>query len=160
MSNRKLPDLNEQSSPLALWRSAPAETLTSRDANRVRRALRAFQIFGEPTWNDAIRGDAAAAVGIAIRIAVKSPCIEPIVDLVMGPVLTAAFEGDAAARTFISHMLLKRAATDAAAQSLATSWIEVNRAVDRSGGATRAEPHMRRPRNRQVMSSVASRCRR
>jgi len=79
---------------------------------------------------------------------------------VMSPVLAAAIEGDAAARAFISHMLLKCAGADPAAQSLAKSWTEANRAAARSSRLTKPEPHMRRPRNRRVMSCAASHGRR
>jgi hypothetical protein len=129
--------------------------LGSREANRVRRALRGLCIYGDPAWNDAVRGDAAAAIGIAIRVAVRQPAIEPIVDLAMAPVLAAAIDGDAAARLFISHMLAKRADVDKSAKLLAASWLEANRVAAlaaRTARSTKAKPCMRPPRSRRVMS--------
>ena len=152
MSKHEFIDAPVEAEPLIWWRQFSAEELGSRDAAQIRRALRRVSIFGEPGWPDAIRGVAAEAIGVAIRVAVKQPCVEPLVDVAMSAVVTAAIDGDAAAREFLAHMLMKRAASDAAAGALAKSWIAANRAAERERRLVEARPHMRRPRNRQTAS--------
>jgi hypothetical protein len=49
-------------------------------------------------------------------------------------------------------MLMKHAATDAAAAALARSWIAANCAAERERRLAEARPQMRRPRNHRVAS--------
>jgi hypothetical protein len=53
--------------PRALWRRRKPEALSLQDVSRLRRALLATTLPSEPDWNRAILGDAAVAVGIAVR---------------------------------------------------------------------------------------------
>lgn len=139
-------------SPLSWWRSAPAHSLSVREANRVRRELRRVALYGEPAWKDAVHGDAAAAIGVAIRIAVRQPCMDALLDMAMSPVLVAAIEGDAAARLFMSHILTKRVPVDEGAKVLAASWLEANRVAAQTAKSAKSAPLMRPPRRRRVMS--------
>jgi hypothetical protein len=132
MSKHEFIEAPAKTEPLGWWRHFSAEELGPRDAAQIRRALRRVSIFGEPGWPDAIRGAAAEAIGVAIRVAVKQFCAEPVVDVAMSAVAAAAIDGDAAAREFVAHMLMKRAAFDAAAATLAKSWIAANRAAARA----------------------------
>jgi len=156
MSNRMLNDGSAHPTPLVWWRSLPADELEVGDVGRLRRAMRGLQIFGEPGWNAAVSGDAAEAVGVAIRIAVTKPCIEPVVDLVMSAVLGAAIEGDHGARHFLAHMLRKRVAADPLAESIALSWIAANRAAAQTRRTSKPHVRMRPPRRRRIASCGGS----
>ena len=138
--------------PLGWWRQLSAEELGPRDAAQIRRALRRVAIYGEPGWPDAVRGVASEAIGVAIRVAFKQPCVDEVVDIAMSAVAAAAIDGDPAAQEFAAHMLMKRAAFDAAAATLARSWTAANRAAERERRIIEARPQMRRPRNRCVAS--------
>ena len=147
------------SRPLSCWRKCSAGDLQVQDAHLVQRALYGIQIIGEPNWKRAVRGEAAAAIGIAIRMALKSSPGDLIVDLVMSPVFVAAVNGDAAARTFLSHMLRKRVAADPIARELAASWIEANRAAPKAQSRPTPESSMR-ARSRKAVSCAPSQGRR
>ncbi len=116
-----------------------------RDVAQLRRAMRDLQIIGEPGWSAAVSGDAAEAIGIAIRMAFKTPCAEPVIDLVMSAVLGAAIEGDDGARHFVTHMLRKRDAVDPLAERLAASWIAANGSPAQARRASRPRARMRPP---------------
>jgi hypothetical protein len=152
MSKHEFIEAPAEAEPLIWWRETSADDLGPRDAAKIRRALKRVSIFGEPGWPDAVRGVAAEAIGVAVRVAVKQPCGEEVVDIVMSAVVAAAIDGDPAAREFMAHMLMKRAAYDAAAVTLAKSWIAANRAAERERRLAETRPQMRRPRNRQVSS--------
>jgi len=112
----------ESVSPLALWRKVPADEIGIADLGGLHAALRRIDLAGESAWRLARVGDAGAAIGVAIRVAIKRRAAPEIVDLVMTAVLAAAIEGSAAARAFLAHMLEKRGAP-----VLAASWVEANR---------------------------------
>lgn len=152
MSNRILNDGSAHPTPLVWWRSLPADELGVGDVGRLRRAMRDLQIFGEPGWNAAVSGDAAEAIGVAIRVAVTKPCIEPLIDLVMSAVLGAAIEEDHGARHFLAHMLRKRGTVDPLAESVATSWIAASRAAAQARRASKPHVRMRLPRRRRIPS--------
>jgi hypothetical protein len=156
MSNRMLNDGSTHPTPLAWWRSLAADELEVGDVSRLRRALRGLQIFSEPRWNAAVTGDAAEAMGVAIRVAVTKPCIEPVVDLVMSAVLGAAIEEDYGARLFLAHMLRKRVAADPLAESIALSWISASRATAQARRASKPHVRMRPPRRRRIASCGGS----
>ena len=111
-------------SPLALWRSIPASALAAEDLTKLRAQMQRIDLVGESSWRMAKMGDAGAALGVAIRVAIKKRSSPQVIDLAMSAVLAAAIEGSYAARDFLVHMLNKRNAN-----SLAASWVEVNRAA-------------------------------
>jgi hypothetical protein len=150
MPNRTLNDDSASPIPLAWWRGLPAHELEPRDVAGLRRAMRGIQVLGERGWNAAFHGDAAEAIGIAIRVAIKKPCTEPIIDLVMSAVLGAAIEGDMGAQHFLAHMLRKRGAMEPFAESLAATWIAASRAVAQMRRVSKPHVRMRPPRSRRV----------
>jgi hypothetical protein len=156
MSNRMLNDGSTHPTPLVWWRSLPADELEVGDVGRLRRAMRGLQIFGEPGWNAAVSGDAAEAIGVAIRIAVTKPCIEPVIDLVMSAVLGAAIEGNGAARHFLTYMVRRRVAADPLAESIALSWIAASRAAAQARRVSKPHVRMRPPRRHRIASCGGS----
>ncbi len=109
-------------SPLALWRSVPADGLVAEDLSMLRAHMRCVDLVGEFAWRLAKMGDAGAALGVAIRVAIKKRSSPQVIDLAMSAVLATAIEGSYAARDFLAHMLKKRSDN-----SLAASWVEANR---------------------------------
>ena len=124
--NRKFDEGPIETEPLLRWRHLPADALGSCEAAEIRRALRGVSILRERGWPDAIRGVAAEAIGVAIRVAVKRRSVAPIEDVVMSAVAAAAIGGDAAARAFMVHIFAKRSAFQPAAPRLAKSWTAAN----------------------------------
>ena len=112
-------------------------------------AIQDTEIVGEPEWKAAVNGDAAAAIGVAIRLAVKSQASKPVVDLAMTGVLAAAIQGDCTAQHFLSHMLNKRGAAEFAA-----SWIEASRFEVRDLKVFPPSLRMRPPRSRWTFLPV------
>jgi hypothetical protein len=152
MSKHANVEESTEAEPFSWWRRFSAEDLGPREAAQIRRALKRVSIFGEAGWRDAIHGVASEAIGVAIRVAVKRPCVESVVDAVMSTVAAAAIDGDPAARDFVAHMLMKRAQFDAGAATLAHSWIAANRAAARERHLVEPQPQMRSPRNRRIAS--------
>ena len=109
-------------SPLALWRSIPANVLAAEDLGKLRAQMQRIDLVGESAWRLAKMGDAGAALGVAIRTAIKKRSSPQVVDLAMSAVLVTAIEGSYAARDFLAHMLKMRGAF-----SLAASWTQANR---------------------------------
>lgn len=152
MSKHAYVEVSAEAETFSWWRQFPAEKLGPREAVQIRRGLKRVSIFGEAGWLDAVRGVASEAIGVAFRVAVKQPCIEPVLDAVMSAVAAAAIDGDHAARDFLAHMLMKRAAFEAGAATLAHSWIAANRTAARERRLFEPKPHMRSPRNRRIAS--------
>jgi hypothetical protein len=125
MNTCKQVQLSPTSSPLSWWRSLPADEFGVLDLIRLHAAIRGAEIVGEPEWKTAVNGDAATAIGVAIRLAVKGHASKPVVDLAMTGVLAAAIADDFAAQHFLAHMLKKRGATELAASWIAASHIAV-----------------------------------
>jgi hypothetical protein len=150
MSNCTLNYDSANSTPLAWWRCRHAHELAPRDVGGLRRAMRGIHIFDEPGWNAAFHGDAAQAIGIAIRVAIKQPCTEPVIDLLMSAVLCTAIEGDEASQHFLAHMLRRRGAMEPPAQSLAASWIAASLTAAQARRAAKPHVRMRSPRSRHA----------
>jgi hypothetical protein len=114
--------------PLQWWRRLPADAFTSARLDVLRRAIRGIHIMGEPTWRDAAQDDAAAAVGVALRIVKRAATPTPVVDLVMSAVLLATLAGDPAAAMVLTTMI-KRKAAKAQIKGLLASWAARTRSV-------------------------------
>ena len=109
-------------SPTALWRSVPANALAAEDLCKLHAQMQRVDLVGEAAWRLAKMGDTGAALGVAIRVAIKKRSSPQVVDLAMSAVLATAIAGNCAARDFLAHMLKKRNAN-----SLADSWVQANR---------------------------------
>ncbi len=108
--------------PLHWWRRLQANALTDVHRAILRKAVSGIGMIGEPRWTDAAIGDAAAAIGVALR-AVKSSCTpRPQLDLVMSALLRCAIAGDAAAINALTHVLGLTATDDPSCALIAASW--------------------------------------
>ena len=120
------------------WRQLPADAFTKAHVDVVRSAISGISIIGEPRWANAVRGNPAAAIGIALRTANRRATPGPVVDLVMSAVLLAAMAGDPAAVLVLIKMI-NREGAEANKSRLAASWLGGNRNTGRpSIAATRS----------------------
>ena len=117
--------------PLQWWRHLPAEAFTADHLGVLRRAVAGIGMVGEPRWADAVRGHAAAAVGVARRVMQERRPLVPIVDLTMSTVLIAAVTaGDPDAITVLVTMIARMGGT-AEKDALTRSWLNRKRKPQR-----------------------------
>jgi hypothetical protein len=91
--------------PLHWWRHLPADAYTGTHRDILHKAISGITIMNEPGWPDAVRGDPAAAIGVALRTAKRHSTPSPTVDLVMSAVLLAALAGDPVAALVLTKMI-------------------------------------------------------
>jgi hypothetical protein len=90
--------------PIVLWRTLRADQFAERDVQSIDAALHKVELLRQPFWRDAVAGDAAAA----IRVAVSFLPIDEItlqIDVAMTALLRLAILNDAAAAAAISVVL-------------------------------------------------------
>jgi hypothetical protein len=117
--------------PLQWWRHLPAEAFTADHLGVLRRAVAGIGMVGEPRWADAVRGHAAAAVGVARRVMQERRPLVPIVDLTMSTVLIAAVTaGDPDAIAVLVTMIARMGGT-AEKDALTRSWLNRQRKPQR-----------------------------
>jgi hypothetical protein len=92
---------------ISLWRERKPQALSLQDVSRLREALLDTNIPSERDWNRAVSGDAAVAIGIAVRQLTIRKITDPEVDLALSAVLACAIEGDSTAPVVISWALLR-----------------------------------------------------
>jgi hypothetical protein len=130
---------------LQFWRTVPADGF---DAAR-RAAVTDCMHRTSSTikvWRDAIGGDAASAIGLALRME-AAPRITPRTDFTMTVLLACALRGSAGAALVLSHLIRRMPIEGSAKNRLATSWLVRNleahlRGLERPKGVTRSR---RRP---------------
>lgn len=117
--------------PLHWWRRLSADVFTGAHAHVIRRAVSGFAILNEPLWRKAAKGDPAAAIGIALRVARRRGTTAPVFDLVMSAVLLAALSGDPAAALTLATMIKSKGDKTEMAAIIAT-WLGTARNAGRS----------------------------
>jgi hypothetical protein len=104
---------------LAYWRTRPAASFDSKARANIDEWLRSLSSTS-PQWHAAIAGDAACAIGMALRLwPLRTIC--PLVDMVMTILLAAAFD-NAAAANVLSVALRKTPITPRKRMMLSRSW--------------------------------------
>jgi hypothetical protein len=94
-------------------------------AKLLREQIAVVAILGEPAWGAAVDGDAAAAIGLALRL--NPNTTSPVIyDLIMTALLACAAEDDAAAGHAMSHVLRHCPGAGRAEARVATSWLVRN----------------------------------
>jgi hypothetical protein len=109
--------------PLSWWRTRRADEFKEADVFIARHFLTRSAIIGEPHWFLGAVGDAAVAIGVALRT--QRQCGETLVslDLAMTAVLCVALEGDAAATLLLSATLKRRSGIDPLCRALSDTWL-------------------------------------
>jgi hypothetical protein len=119
--------------PHQLWRTIPA------DAFDEHRRLQVLGHVGEymttiKEWKEALAGDAACAVRIALRMQIPGERISYPVDARMTLLLHCALNGSAAAALILAHLLRRMPLASEHKNRLATSWLVRNfRALPAAG---------------------------
>jgi hypothetical protein len=109
---------------LQLWRTVPAHGFdAARHAAVMDCMCRTSSTI--KVWRDAIGGDAASAIGLALRME-AAPRITPRTDLTMTVLLACALRGSAGAALVLSHLIRRMPIEGAAKGRLATSWLVRN----------------------------------
>lgn len=108
---------------LSWWRSHSADAFSKGDAERIRVSLRACPMGADPRWEQAVEGNVAAAVGIAIRVVWRCESLGISSDAALSALLACALDGDATAVFLLSAALDRRAKAYPECVSLADSWL-------------------------------------
>lgn len=111
------------SGALAYWREYPAEQLDDGLKHDVRACVGRISST-IPEWRAAIRGNAAAAVKLALDIRMPAE-VTASLDLVMTVLLAAALE-DAGAASVMAHVLRRAPLDPVDRTGLSTSWLVHN----------------------------------
>jgi hypothetical protein len=109
--------------PLSWWRTRPADQFKKTDVHIARHFLMGSAIIGEPHWFLGAAGDAAIAVGVALRAQRRKGNTLVTVDLAMTAVLLTALEGNVTAALLMSAMLKRRSDVDRRCTMLSDSWL-------------------------------------
>jgi hypothetical protein len=106
------------------WRTLAETDFDEARKAEVRAALRGTAPLNTEQWRAAARGDAPAAIGLALGI-LGDDARRHQLDVAMTAVLGCALAGDPAARIILSHAL-RTVSHDANNVRLATSWLVAN----------------------------------
>jgi hypothetical protein len=109
--------------PFSWWRTRPADQFKKTDVNIARHFLMRSAIIGEPHWFLGAAGDAAIAVGVALRAQKRKGNALVTVDLAMTAALLTALEGNVTAALLMSAMLKRRSDIDRRCTMLSDSWL-------------------------------------
>jgi hypothetical protein len=114
--------------PLSWWRVRPAHAFKDIDVVIARHFLRKSAIIGEPYWFLGAAGDAAVALGVALRIQRQERQNLVSLDLAMTAVLCVALEGHTPAALLLSSSLQRRAGIEPLCEALSDTWLNVKAA--------------------------------
>ncbi len=109
--------------PTHWWRTRSPYDFSMRDVGAIRRTLLRTDLVNECDWFRAVGGDAAAAIGIAIKGLKSHGMRNPVTDAVVSAVLCCAVEGDAAAKVVMISALRRRAKIDPICYGLRLRWL-------------------------------------
>jgi hypothetical protein len=116
--------------PLCWWRKRPAHQFKKTDIYIARRILMRSAIIGEPHWFFGAAGDAAVAIGVALRTQRSVGNTLVSLDLAMTAVLCVALEGNLTAALMMSAALKRRTDIDSICGALADSWLAYKPSAD------------------------------
>ncbi|MGA2568427.1 MAG: hypothetical protein ABSF41_16555 [Pseudolabrys sp.] len=108
--------------PLRWWRRLPAPAFTGVHVAVIRRAIAGITTVDEPYWPDAVKGDPAAAVGVALRAIKRRRIPSPGFDLVMSALLRCAIEGSNNSALVLEYAPGRMTAKDPTCAAVAASW--------------------------------------
>jgi hypothetical protein len=119
---RAWPFSPEDASPLTWWRTVPSDLLRDAEALLVRTTLDKIDVLGgDPTFTAALRGDAAAAIPVALSLLPIGETT-PRVDLAMTAVLRCALGGNAEAALVPAHVVGRAELGHPFATEISASW--------------------------------------
>jgi hypothetical protein len=113
--------------PFAWWRTLRADRFSVGYVHIARRLLAKSAIIGEPHWFLAAAGDAAVAIGVAVRVQKRAGNTAVLLDLAMTAVACVALEGNQTAALLLSSTLKRRREIDARCAALSDTWLAYRR---------------------------------
>jgi hypothetical protein len=96
---------------------------SKRDVRAIRETLLRTDLVEDANWFRAVGGDAAQAIGIALKALKINGMRSPLSDAVMSAVLCCAVEGDPAAKVAMLSALWRRAKIDPICRGLRLRWL-------------------------------------
>lgn len=111
--------------PTHWWRIRSPHGFSKKDVRAIREALLKTDLVVDCDWLWAVGGDAAAAIGIAIKGLKSHGMKNPLTDAVISAVLCCAVEGDPAAKVVMLSALRRRAKIDPICHGLRLRWLNV-----------------------------------
>jgi hypothetical protein len=115
-------DIIRQPEPLTWWRTMRADQLDAPSATVLRKSIATIAIIDETSWRAAAIGEAAAAVGLALRL--DPARATPIAfDLVMTALAACAADGDSTACLAMPFVQRRRPGAGKSEARIATSWL-------------------------------------
>jgi len=111
-----------EASPLHWWRMRGPRSLRRSDVRILRGHLLCTEAMNDPDWFRAATGDAAAAIGVAMRTMHATGMTNPSVDVALSAVLCCALEGDPATPAVIRSALNRRSRFDPRCSELSRIW--------------------------------------
>jgi hypothetical protein len=109
-------------SPTEWWRGIAAPNFHVMALSAMRASIEKIEMLGEPRWRDAVAGDAAAAVGIALHLDHKRASPGKL-DLVMTALVINARGGNATACVVLSNIIRRLPGAGKREARIATSWL-------------------------------------
>jgi hypothetical protein len=111
--------------PLAWWRTMPADHLGTVELIQLRATMDKISVMKDRQWLAALRGDAPASIAIAIGVMpIDQVTLE--VDLSMSALALCALDGSAGAALVLSHILRRTPLDHPFGRDLAASWLVLN----------------------------------
>jgi hypothetical protein len=112
-------------SPLAWWRTMPADLLGDAEQLLLRDTIGKVGVLKGREWVSAMRGDAPASIAIALEaLPISTVTLE--VDLAMTLLMSSALGGSAAAALVLSQVLQRCALEHPFGKELSVSWLVFN----------------------------------
>lgn len=109
--------------PTHWWRTRSPYDFGRRDVGAIRRVLLATDLVDDFDWFRAVGGDAAAAIGIAIKGLNSHGMRDPLVDAVVSAVLCCAVEANPASKVVMISALWRRGKIDPVCYGLRLRWL-------------------------------------
>lgn len=94
------------------------------DVRTIRSELLKLDASEHRGWLNAVMGDAAAAIGIALTALRDCGMTNPLVDATMSTVVCCAIEGDEAGVTVVLSALRRRQRIDDRCRELIAAWVQ------------------------------------
>ncbi|MBR0777288.1 hypothetical protein JQ625_20850 [Bradyrhizobium diazoefficiens] len=113
--------------PVRYWRHHLAQDYDVRTIRRMRGCLAKINLPAETRWRDAATGDAAAAIGVAIGVAIRMREVDtdPFeLDAAMTALAICSFAGSEAARVVMANMLRRLPSGGEVEVRIADSWLD------------------------------------
>ncbi|GAU82925.1 hypothetical protein [Bosea sp. BIWAKO-01] len=111
------------------------------------RVLNPLEFINEPRWVEARRGDASAAVALALKYD-RAGVPEALIDAMMSAIIVASLMGNRAARLVLIRALARRRRADPSCDHALHAWSELDHELvmdGRARKAARAAPHVYSP---------------